>query len=272
VIGAGPYDNFLQTDAPINPGNSGGPLVNLKGEAVGICTAIVASGQGIGFAIPINMAKSALSHLKEKGRIIRGWIGVSIQTITPEIAQSFALKEIKGALVADVVPGSPAATAGITRGDVILSLNGKTINAISDLSRYVAETPVGSTVSVKIIRSDKERLMNIKIAEMPEEKAVVQASRGEKAFGLVVSNINPQLQRRLGIKDSKGVVIVNVAQGSSADMAGVRPGDVIMEINRTPIGNMQDYERALGKTEKGNPLLLLVKRGEQTFFVSVEAS
>ncbi len=167
AIGAGPYDNFLQTDAPINPGNSGGPLVNLKGEVIGINTAIIAGGQGIGFAIPSNMAKSVISQLKEKGRVTRGWIGVSIQSLTPEIAYVVGLKEPKGALVADVVPGGPADYAGIRRGDIIISFDGKTIKDISDLPKIVAQTDIGKMVEMKIIRQGKELTINIKVGEMP---------------------------------------------------------------------------------------------------------
>ncbi|HXX54168.1 MAG TPA: Do family serine endopeptidase, partial [Thermodesulfovibrionales bacterium] len=155
VIGSGPYDNFLQTDAPINPGNSGGPLVNLKGEVIGINSAIIASGQGIGFAIPSSVAKTIISQLKEKGKVTRGWIGVSVQTITPEIAQAFGLKDTKGALVGEIVQGGPAATAGLTRGDVIISFDGKEINKMSDLPFIVAQTPIGKTVDVKVIRDKK---------------------------------------------------------------------------------------------------------------------
>lgn len=165
VIGAGPYDNFLQTDAPINPGNSGGPLVNLKGEVIGINTAIIASGQGIGFAIPSNMAKSIISQLKEKGKVARGWIGVSIQNVTPELAQAFGLKEAKGALVGDLAQGGPAEIAGIKRGDVIILFDGKEIKNADDLSRVVAEKPLKREVEVKVIREGKEVNLKISVLE-----------------------------------------------------------------------------------------------------------
>ena len=272
IIGAGPYDNFLQTDAPINPGNSGGPLVNLKGEAVGICSAIVAGGQGIGFAIPINMAKSMVPQLKEKGRFVRGWIGVSIQTITPEIAQGLGVKETTGALVADVVPEGPAAAAGIARGDIIVSFNGKEIKNISDLSRLVAETPVGKAVAVKIMRSGKEMELRLTVAEMAEEKAGIRKGSTETDLGIVVDDINPRLQSRFGIRDRRGVVIVEVASGSPADTAGLQAGDVIKELNRKAVGNLGDYEKAVAKIQKGKPILLLIKRGGQTLYVTIEIS
>lgn len=167
VIGSGPYDNFLQTDAPINPGNSGGPLINLKGEIIGINTAIIASGQGIGFTIPSNMGKSIITQLKEKRKVTRGCIGVSIQTLTPELAHSFGLKEPKDALVADVESGGPADIAEIKRGDIIISFNGKEIREMSDLPKIVAETPIGKTVAVKIMRNGKEKVLRITIAPQP---------------------------------------------------------------------------------------------------------
>jgi serine protease Do len=165
AIGAGPYDNFLQTDAPINPGNSGGPLINLKGEVIGINSAIVATGQGIGFAIPSNMAKTVISQLKEKGKVTRGWIGVSIQSVTPEIAQSFGLKEPTGVLIADVVLGSPADMAGIKRGDIIVTFDGKEIKNMSDLPINVAGTPVGKNIDISIIRNGKKININLKVTE-----------------------------------------------------------------------------------------------------------
>ncbi len=273
VIGAGPYDNFLQTDAPINPGNSGGPLVNLNGEAIGICTAIVAGGQGIGFAIPINMAKAMVPQLREKGKVVRGWIGVAIQTITPEIAQAFGLKETTGALVADVVPDGPAAAAGIARGDVIVSFNGKEIKSTSDLSRAVAETPVGKKVTVRILRSGKEMEIGMTIAEMTDEKAKT-VSKGEtrKDLGYVVEDISPRLQNQFGLRDRRGVVIIEVAPGSPADQAGLQAGDVIRELNRVTVRNLKDYEKAVRKIEKDKPVLLLIKRGGQTLYVSIGLS
>lgn len=170
VIGSGPYDNFLQTDAPINPGNSGGPLVNLKGEVIGINAAIVPGGQGIGFAIPSALAKSVTTQLKEKGKVVRGWIGVTIQTVTQNLAKSFGMKEPKGALVGDVVKGGPAEKGGIKSGDIIVSFDGKSVNNSNYLPRLVAEVPVGKTVDVTVIRENKEVHLSIKVEELSEEK------------------------------------------------------------------------------------------------------
>ncbi|MEJ2695176.1 MAG: DegQ family serine endoprotease [Candidatus Sulfobium sp.] len=272
VIGSGPYDNFLQTDAPINPGNSGGPLVNLEGQVIGINSAIIASGQGIGFAIPSNMAKQIVSQLKTKGKVVRGWIGVSIQTVTPAIAQAFGLKNDKGALVAEAVPNGPAQAAGIKQGDVIVSFNGKTINRMSDLPFIVAETPVGKTVPVTVVRNGKELTLNIKIAEMPQGQAAGGTPAPAERLGLTISNITPQIRNEFGLTDTSGVLVVNVSQGSLAADAGIQPGDIIKEVNRMPVKDVSDYESAIRKWEKNKPLLLLIKRKGQTFFVSIKAS
>lgn len=271
VIGAGPYDNFLQTDAPINPGNSGGPLVNLRGEVIGINTAIISSGQGIGFAIPSAMAKTIISQLKEKGKVVRGWIGVSIQNISPDMAQSFGLKGDEGALVGDVVEGGPAYAAGIKRGDVITAFNGRQIKNMADLSRVVADTPVGTTVDTRVIRDGKEMVLRVKVSEMNERNpAMMGRESTETGIGIKVDDITPRWRAELGIKEKTGALITGVVPGSPAEDAGLQPGDVIREINHQPVGNAGDFYAALGKFEHGRSLLLLVKRGTQTFFVSIK--
>lgn len=272
VIGSGPYDDFLQTDAPINPGNSGGPLVNLKGEVIGINTAIIATGQGIGFAIPSNMAKTIIPQLKEKGKVIRGWIGVSIQTVTQEIAKSFGLKEPKGALVADVVQGGPADKAGIKRGDIIVSFAGKDIKTSTDLPRLVAETPAGKTVDMTVERTGKEIMLKITVAEMTEKRLASQTHQPQESLGMTVDDIKPQLMKELQLKDRTGVVVVDTAPDGPAHDAGIQPGDVIKEVNRKPVRNLKDYDSLMGKTEKGKPVLFLIKRGGQTFYVSIRVS
>ena len=184
VIGAGPYDNFIQTDASINPGNSGGPLVNTKGEVIGINTAIVAQANGIGFAIPSNMAKEILPQLKEKGRVIRGWLGVMVQKVTPELAQSFGLAEGRGALVAQVQEGSPAAKVGIKKGDIIVKFDGKDIKEMDALPRMVAGTPIGKKASIVIFREGKEINVTVTLGEMPEEeKEVIPQRKRENNLG-----------------------------------------------------------------------------------------
>ena len=272
VIGSGPYDNFLQTDAPINPGNSGGPLINLSGEVIGINSAIIQSGQGIGFAIPSNMAKKIVSQLKEKGKVTRGWIGVSVQSVTPEIAQALGLKDTRGSLVAEVVAGGPAEAAGIKRGDVIVSFDGTEIKKTGDLPLLVAETPAGKTISVKVIRDSKEMTFTVKVTEMPEGKIPTSSHMSSEGLGLTVQNITPQVMSQLQLRDKSGVVIVNVQPGSPADEAGMQVGDVIKEVNRISVKDISDYNSAMQKTGKGKPVLLLVKRANQTFYVTIQTT
>src|SRR5512136_555991 len=205
VIGSGPYDNFIQTDASINPGNSGGPLINMKGEVVGINTAIIASGQGIGFAIPINMAKEIAPQLQEKGHVTRGWLGVSIQEMTPGLAKSMGLKEAKGALVAQVVPGSPAEKAGIEKGDGIVEFDGKEVSDSKDLPRMVASTPVGKAVSIKLSRDGKVLDQQVKVGEMKEKVEAAKAPSSHKPLGITVQNITPEIAKGLGLKKDTGV-------------------------------------------------------------------
>lgn len=271
VIGSGPYDNFLQTDAPINPGNSGGPLVNLKGEVIGINSAIVPGGQGLGFAIPSALAKSITSQLKDKGKVVRGWIGVTIQTVTPDLAKSFGMKEAKGALVGDVVKDGPAEKGGIKTGDIIVTFDGKNIKTSNDLPRVVAETAVGRSVDVTVIRENKEHNVSVKVEELTEDKVAVQSSTPVQSFGMKVDNITPQLRQQLSITEKSGVVVVNVESGSLADESGIQPGDVIKEVNRKPVRSISDFNAAILKSGKGNATLLLLKRGKQTFFVTMES-
>jgi serine protease Do len=270
VIGSGPYDNFLQTDAPINPGNSGGPLVNLKGEVIGINSAIVPNGQGLGFAIPSTLAKSITTQLREKGKVIRGWIGVTIQTVTPELAKSFGMKEAKGALVGDVVKDGPAEKGGIKTGDIIVSFDGKKLKTSNDLPRLVAETAVGKSVDVTVIRESKEVHLSIKVEQLTEEKIAEQSSAPVQSFGMKVYNITPQLRQQFGTTEISGVVVVSVEQGSLATESGIQPGDVIKEVNRKTVRSLADYNESMGGIAKGQPVLMLLQRGKQTFFVSME--
>jgi len=271
VIGSGPYDNFLQTDAPINPGNSGGPLVNLRGEVIGINTAIVSGGQGLGFAIPSSLAKSVIGQLKEKGKVVRGWIGVSIQTVTPDLANSFGLSEAKGALVGDVVAGGPADKAGIQRGDIILTYDGKKVKDANDLPRYVAETPVGKSVQVTLIRNGKEERRTIKVEEMTEEKVAAQSPEAAvQSFGMELQELTEQLRQHLGITEKSGLVVESVEEGSPADEAGIEAGDVITEVDRKPVRTMADFNTTVAKA-KGRAVLLLIKRGKQSFFASLQS-
>jgi serine protease Do len=269
VIGSGPYDNFIQTDASINPGNSGGPLINMKGEVVGINTAIIASGQGIGFAIPINMAKEIAPQLQEKGHVTRGWLGVSIQEMTPELAKSFGLKEKKGALVAEVVSGSPAEKAGIEQGDVIVEFDGKEITESKDLPRMVALTPVGKAVILKLSRSGKVLDRQVKVGEMEEKTEVVKTHSTKKSLGITVQNVTPEIAKGLGLKKETGVVVTRVEPGSPAADAGIQTGDVIHEVNRKPVKNVEDFIQKVEKAKDQDHVLLFLQRGQNNLFAAV---
>ena len=268
VIGSGPYDNFIQTDASINPGNSGGPLINMKGEVVGINTAIIASGQGIGFAIPINMAKEIAPQLQEKGHVTRGWLGVSIQEVTPELAKSFDLKEKKGALVSQVVSGGPAEKAGIEQGDIILEFDGKEVSDAKDLPRIVASTPVAKTVTLKVSRNGKITDRQVKLGEM-EEKVEVTKAPSHKSLGITVQNLTPEIAKGLGLKKETGVVVTRVELGSPAENAGIQTGDVIREVNRKPIKDVEDFVQKVEKAKGPDNVLFLVQRGQNNLFAAV---
>jgi serine protease Do len=272
VIGSGPYDDFLQTDAPINPGNSGGPLINVRGEVIGINSAIIASGQGIGFAIPSNMAKNVTSQLREKGQVIRGWIGVTIQTVTPEIANSFGLKEPKGVLVGDVMQGGPADKSGMKRGDIIVTFNGKDIRKTSDLPMMVADTPVGKTVDVKVIRNRNEMNLKINVEEQTAQHLALQMQSPEMHLGMQVANPSPEVQNKFGIREKLGVAVIQVTPGGPAYDAGIRAGDVIKEVNHNSVNDLKGYNIAMAGAKNGKPLLFLLKRGGRTFYVSINAS
>lgn len=270
IIGAGPYDDFLQTDAAINPGNSGGPLFNMKGEVIGINTAIIAQGQNIGFTIPINLAKELLPQLKA-GKIVRGWLGVMIQDITPDLAKSFGLKEAKGVLISDVTEGSPAAKAGLKRGDVVKGFDGHEVENAHTLSRLVAATQPDRKAKVDIIRDGKEKSIEVTIGTMPQ-KVEGQLPEKATAWGLSVQDITPELAQQLGLNpDEQGVVISGVAPGSPAEEAGLQPGDVVKEVNRQEIQNLNDYNQALEKAKQDKSLLLVIKRGGTTHFVVLKS-
>jgi len=270
VIGSGPYDDFIQTDASINPGNSGGPLFNTRGEVIGINTAIVAGGQGIGFAIPINMAKAVLPQLEAAGKVTRGWLGVAIQQITPELAKAFGLKTMQGALVAEVTKGSPAERGGLESGDIITAFNGKEIHEMNELPRLVAATPVGKTVTVTILRKGGIEQKNVTILKLEEGgSSTLPVSKVEERLGMVVRDITEEMAARLRLKESGGVVVIQITPGSSAEEAGIVAGDIIREINGLPVKNLQDYQKALAAAKQGTLLRLLLKRGDSSLFVAL---
>ncbi|NOZ63958.1 MAG: DegQ family serine endoprotease [Caldiserica bacterium] len=273
-VGIATYENFIQTDAAINPGNSGGPLVNLKGEVIGINTAIFTrSGgyMGVGFAIPINMAKSVMKQLLEKGRVIRGWLGVVIQPLTEELAESFGIKGKKGVLIGDVMKGSPAAKAGLKRGDIIIKFAGKKVDTPSALQEKVAGTAPGTRVKIDILRRGKPLTLTAKIAEMPKEKAEAKEKKAEEELGMRVGELTPELASKLGYEGEKGVLILEVFPGSIAEIAGLTRGDLIKEINDKKIESLNDYHKIISKLLKSKaPIRLLVKRGEYTFFTVIK--
>jgi serine protease Do len=272
-IGAGPYDDFIQTDASINPGNSGGPLINMHGEVVGINTAIFSrtgGNIGIGFAIPINVAKELLPELKTKGKVTRGWLGVTIQRVTPEIAESLGMQNSRGALVAHVASGSPAERAGIKVGDVIVEYAGKPIKESTDLPILVARTDVGTSASVRVLREKKEIPITVTIGELKDEEVVASVPEKQGDFGLTVQNLTPEMAQGLGIERAQGVVVTAVQRGSPADDAGLRRGDVILEIDRKPVRNLSDYRNVVSGLKKGESALFLVQRGQNTSFVALK--
>lgn len=260
VIGSGPYDNFLQTDTPINPGNSGGPLINLRGEVVGINTAIVPGGQGLGFAIPSNMAKAIAEQLADKGVVTRGWLGVSIQKVTPELAASFGHQDSLGALVSDVVPQSPAEQAGIKSGDIIVNFAGRKIKEAGDLSRFVAETPINREVAIKLFRAGQEINLNARLEEFSEEKISRHSHGAADDLGMELAALDNNWRRKLGIRDLSGVVVVAVTATSPAAAAGIESGDIIKEVNRRPVKTPDNFHAALDNKGPGQSLLLLRKK------------
>jgi len=276
VIGEGPYDNFIQTDASINPGNSGGPLVNATGQVVGIDTAIFSqSGEsvGIGFAIPINMAKTILPQFEAKGHVTRGWLGVSIQPVTPELAKAMQLPKEEGALVAQVLPDSPAQKAGLQAGDVIVEYDGHAIAKAEELPRLVAGTPVEQTATVKVLRDGKPLTVTAQIAQMPEpQKMAEAASPARERLGLAVQPLTPALAKQLGLPDTSGLVVAGVKDGSPAAEAGIQPGDVIVQVNRKPTRTVAELRQALAAQKAGEPTLFQIHRKDASLFVAVTAN
>jgi serine protease Do len=272
-IGAGPYDNFIQTDASINPGNSGGPLVNLRGEVVGINTAIFSrsgGNLGIGFAIPIDLAKEILPQLIKSGKVTRGWLGVSIQRVTPEIAQSLRLEKSRGALVASVSEGSPAAQAGIKVGDVIVEYNGKPVQESSELPILVARTQVGTKVPLTVVRDNKRVPLSVEIAELKEQEVVASAPQAGK-LGITVQNVTPEVAESLRLNRATGVVITSVQPQSVAAEAGLQRGDVLLEINRKAIADTEEFRNIVSQTKPGENLLFLISRGGNNLFLALKS-
>ena len=269
VIGSGPYDDFIQTDASINPGNSGGPLINMQGEVVGINTAIVASGQGIGFAIPIDLAKGIIAQLKSEGEVTRGWLGVAIQDLSKEMAEYYGIEREKGVFVADVFKGDPADEAGILPKDIIIKVNGKAIETSRQLTGMIAGLEVGATAAVTVLRNGKEKTFKVKLGKRDDEKLASRKPEQEQAeeLGIRVSDMTPELARRFNISESAGVIVMGVDADSKAAESDVRTGDIIKEINHQEIENVEGYRKALSEIKPGEAVNLFIWRKNMGFLV-----
>ena len=271
------YENFIQTDASINPGNSGGPLFNLRGEIIGINTAIINFAQGIGFAIPSNMAKQVMEQLLTQGRVTRGWLGVSIQSLTAELARKFGVREGEGVLVNEVFEKDPAAAAGIKPGDILTHIDGTLIDTPSRLSRVVAGLPPGATTKVEIIRDQQRLVLDVALIERrdrPVTASLPQARPESKEvkIGLEVQALTPGLADQFKLRDNRGVLITKVDPGSLAQNEGLQEGDLIKEVNRVDVGSVEDFNSAISKVKPGETVLLRVLRENRAFFVVLKST
>lgn len=271
VLGSGPYDDFIQTDASINPGNSGGPLINMKGEVIGINTAIVASGQGIGFAVPVNLAKGIVTQLKSHGEVTRGWLGVGIQDISDEMVEYYGLKNRRGVLVGEVFPGDPADRAGIKSQDIILQVDGRKVESSRELTGLIADIRVGKTIRIKVLRGGKEKTFRVKIARREDEK--LQARQGSDSdnhrdeLGIRVADLTEEHMKRFNLNEETGVLVMDVESGTKGDAAGLRPGDIIKEINHQGIESVGDYRSIIRDIPDGEIISLFIKRMNAGFLV-----
>jgi len=283
-VGIADYEDFIQTDAAINPGNSGGPLVNVKGELIGINTAIFSRTggyQGIGFAVPSNMVRIIMDQLVQRGKVTRGWIGVTIQELTPELSNKFGAKKAQGALVSDVMKDSPASKAGIKRGDIILEFNGRSVKDVSNLRNMVAQSKIGDEMGMKILRSGREYYVKVTIVEMPRARDVAEVipdhatsdTQAELLTGLTIMDLTKETLKQLGYnKDEKGVIVVKVETGSPADEAEIRKGDIINEIDEKKIDSVEDFNRIASNIKRDKTVLLFINRSGKRFYVVLKSS
>jgi serine protease Do len=279
-VGIADYEDFIQTDAAINPGNSGGPLVNIRGELIGINTAIFSRTggfQGIGFSVPSNMVRFIMNQLINEGKVTRGWLGITIQDLTPEIAQKFELNAYEGVLVSDVTKGGPAHKAGIIRGDIIVEFDGKKVSDVAALKNMVAQSKIGSSVNLRIIRQNKETSLKVIIKELPSDVAdIIPSSSDNKEklnalSGITVMDLNETISKQLGLgRDEKGVVIIKIDPDSVAERSDVRKGDVIQEIDRQKVENLDDFNRVASKIKSGDMVLMYLNRNGRKFYVALQ--
>ncbi|MBI4825179.1 MAG: DegQ family serine endoprotease [Nitrospirae bacterium] len=281
-VGIADYEDFIQTDAAINPGNSGGPLVNVKGEFIGVNTAIISRTggyEGIGFAVPSNMVKSVMTQLVKEGKVTRGWAGVAIQQVTPELARTFGLKKPEGALVTEVIDNSPAEKAGLRRGDIILEVNNKGVDDVETLRNFIAQSRVGSRIALNVLRDTKTIELNLTVAELAQEKAESgnsgrqerRGAEGNALAGLSVMDINSDIAKQLGLqRDEYGVVIVSVEPESAAEESGLKKGDLIQEVNKARINNVNDFNKAVSHIRGGDTVLLFINRGGNKFYITLK--
>ncbi|MCF8026083.1 MAG: DegQ family serine endoprotease [Desulfobacteraceae bacterium] len=262
VIGAGPYDDFIQTDVSINPGNSGGPLLNMDGEVVGINTAILPRGEGIGFAVPSSMAKEVIKQLKESGEVTRGWLGIGVQELNKELKNYYDVDH--GVLITRVFPDDPADKAGLKANDIIISINGEKISSARELSKLISDLPVGKEAAIKVRRGDETQTFRVKIAKRDEMAPSAKGDRQEDEesakLGLAVSDISPQLAERLNISPKAGVIVVEIKPGSKADKAGIQEKDIIKEINHKPISSVADCRKIIKNVNEESKIQFLIKR------------
>ena len=276
VIGAGPYDNFIQTDAAINPGNSGWPLINMDGQVIGINTAIVSSGQGIGFAIPINMAKDILPELKDTGEVARGWLGVAIQEVTPEIARAVGLDEARGAMVSAIYPDDPADNAGIEKGDIILEINSQGIDDPRELTRLIGRLKPNAKVSIVVWRNSRRVELKTKLEKRIEGHITSLGQGGNNAnetkdrFGLVLKEITSDMQQQFNIGDTIGVLVVDIDPNGSAARSNIQKMDIIKEVKGAQVNSVEEYLNAIEGFKKGQTVLLLIQRDAKPLYVAVD--
>ena len=260
-VGVATYEAFIQTDASINPGNSGGPLLDLRGRVIGINTAIVSSGQGIGFSIPINMARGVLEQLIARGRVVRGWLGIVIQDLTDELAGGFGVAPNSGVLVSDVMKDGPAEGAGVKPGDIIVEFAGAPIREVTDLQRRVAAVEPGRPAPLTVLRDRVSTPLTVKLGEQPGDETQVAADPREESFGLTVEPMGPEAADRLGLGPRSGVLVASVTPGSSGAEAGIRPGDAILEVNRRPVSDVETFRAAMSAVKPAEVVPIQVRRG-----------